>query len=172
MKKRTKEELFSVAVIEFFLYGWIGWVYETVLTSAAWGRFAERGTLHLPILPIYGFCALLLLFTLKRVENSAAVFLLGCAVTTAAELAASYLLPLFIEERLWSYAKWPLNFEGRISLFSSIIFGLLCLLLKKTLHPLCVRLTDRMSRRALSIAAGILLTVFFADLAAVAAFGK
>lgn len=172
MKEKTKAELFSGVIFEFFFYGLIGWLYETILTSAVWGRFAERGTLHLPILPIYGFCALFLLFTLKKTENGAAVFLLGCSVTTAAELAASYLLPFFIEEQLWSYAEWPLNFEGRISLFSSLIFGVLCMLLKKVFHPLCVRITGKMSKRTLLITAGILLAVFFADLAAVAFFGK
>ena len=48
-------------IIEFTLCGICGWIYETALTSYLWGEFAERGFLHIPVLPIYGVFAFILI---------------------------------------------------------------------------------------------------------------
>lgn len=166
---RIKTEKLSALVLEFTAYSFIGWLYETILTSAVWGRFAERGWLHLPICPIYGFCAMALLLIFRRVKNPALIFVVGTAVTTAAELAASYVLDLFIDDSLWDYDNWAFNFQGRIALGSSLIFGVLCVLLIKVLHPFAEYLTDKISGRILKIAAAITLAIIFADTVSVLA---
>lgn len=166
---RIKTEKLSALVLEFTAYSFIGWLYETILTSAVWGRFAERGWLHLPICPIYGFCAMALLLIFRRVKNPALIFVVGTAVTTAAELAASYVLDLFIDDSLWDYNNWAFNFQGRIALGSSLIFGVLCVLLIKVLHPFAEYLTDKISGRILKIAAAITLAIILADTVSVLA---
>ncbi len=170
MKKRTGLERFGALAIEFTLCGFAGWLYETVLTSAVLGEFAQRGVLHLPVLPIYGFGGLALTPLLKN-KRVPAVFLWGTALCTAIELAASYFLELFTPNRLWAYDSWPLNFDGRISLFSSLIFGALCVFLVKVLHPFACRLTEKAGSRALK-AASLLPAAMLADLAAILLFGK
>lgn len=160
---RIKTKKLSALVLEFTAYSFIGWLYETILTSAVWGRFAERGWLHLPICPIYGFCAMALLLILRRIKSPALIFVVGTAVTTAAELAASYVLDLFIDDSLWDYNNWAFNFQGRIALGSSLIFGILCVLLIKVLHPFAEYLADKASCRVLKIAAAITLAIIFAD---------
>lgn len=161
-----KFDKLSALILEFTAYSFIGWVYETVLTSAVWGRYAERGWLHLPICPIYGFCALALLLILCKIKNPFLIFLVGIAVTTAAELAASYVLDLFIDDPLWDYDNWAFNFQGRIALGSSLIFGVLCVLLMKVLHPAAEYLADKIGGRALKINAAITLAAILADTAA------
>lgn len=156
----------SAAVVEFVFYSFIGWTYETVITSISWGRFADRGWLHLPICPIYGFCAFFLLLLLGRLKGILPIFLSGTAVTTAAELAASYLLEIFTDERLWDYYDWKFNFDGRVSLFSSLIFGAMCVLLIKVLHPTAVKLAGKMSGRAVIGTAAVMLAAILADIAA------
>ena len=167
LKADTKK--LSALVLEFTAYSFIGWAYETILTSAVWGRFADRGWLHLPICPIYGFCAMALLLIFRRMKSPLLIFAVGTAVTTAAELAASYVLDLFIDDPLWDYDNWAFNFQGRIALGSSLIFGLLCLLLAKVLHPAAEYLADKVSGRAVRITAAIILAVILADTAAVLA---
>lgn len=166
--KHDFSEKIPALVIEFTIYSFIGWVYETVLTSAVWGHFADRGMLHLPICPIYGFCALALLLIFHKIKNVPAVFVLGTVLTTGAELAASYILEWFTDEPLWDYSHWALNFQGRISLGSSLIFGALCVILIKILHPAAVHIFDKISGRKIKIAAGVILAVILIDLAAVA----
>ncbi len=162
---KFKIEKLSAVILEFVLYGFIGWTYETVITSISWGHFADRGWLHLPICPIYGFCAFFLLLILGRLKSIPLIFLAGTAVTTAAELAASYLLEIFTDERLWDYYDWKFNFDGRVSLFSSLIFGAMCVLLIKVLHPAALRFAEKLPSPVLIGAAAVMLAAIFADTA-------
>ncbi len=154
----------SAWVIEFFFYSFIGWIYETILTTVIWGHFADRGMLHLPICPIYGFCAIVLILIFKKVKNVPMIFILGAFFTTAAELAASYFLELFTDERLWDYDNWAFNFQGRIALGSSIIFGILCVILIKFLHPLALKICEKINGRILDIIALVMLVLVIGDL--------
>lgn len=163
MTPRAKSETISALAIEFVFYGFIGWAYETILTSIVWGRFAERGWLHLPICPIYGFCAMALLLIFRKEKSVLKIFVFGTLLTTAAELAASYLLDFLLNKRLWDYYGWKFNFDGRIALGSSLIFGVLCVLLVKLLHPVAKYVTDRMSGRALKITAAVLIGAILID---------
>ena len=165
MKLKPDTKKLSALVLEFTAYSFIGWLYETILTSAVWGRFADRGWLHLPICPIYGFCAMALLLIFRRMKNPLLIFAAGTAVTTAAELAASYVVWDFADSRLWDYDNWAFNFQGRIALGSSLIFGVLCLLLAKILHPAAEYFSDKVSGRAIKITAAITLSVILADTA-------
>lgn len=160
-----KIEKISALALEFTAYSFIGWAYETILTSAVWGRFADRGWLHLPICPIYGFCAMALVLIFRNMKNPALIFAAGTVLTTAAELAASYIVWDIAGSRLWDYDSWAFNFQGRIALGSSLIFGVLCLLLAKVLHPAAKYLADKASGRTLKSAAAITLAVILADTA-------
>lgn len=151
-------------LLEFTVYSFIGWAYETVLTSIVWGKFAERGVLHLPLLPIYGFCSLLLILIFGRIKNIPLLFFLGGGIITALELAASYILEYIVPYRLWDYSDWALNFEGRISLFSSMIFGILCVLLVRVLHPAAEKIYQKIKPRTIIISAAICLIFILADL--------
>lgn len=162
-KKETVLKL-SGLTIEFVLYSLIGWVYETILTSVIWGRFAERGMLHLPLCPIYGFCSLFILLIFGRLKNVPLIFILGSLAITTAELAASYLLELFTDEKLWDYSAWALNFDGRISLGSSLIFGALAVLLVRVLHPLFLKVPGKIGKNAAVCTAIISLSAILADL--------
>lgn len=167
MMRKADTKKLSALVLEFTVYSFIGWLYETILTSAVWGRFADRGWLHLPICPIYGFCAMALLLIFRRMKSTVLIFAVGTAVTTAAELAASYVLDLFIDDSLWDYDNWAFNFQGRIALGSSLIFGVLCVLLVKVLHPAAEyfsnKASGRLGSRVLKITATIILAAIFAD---------
>ena len=161
MKRRIDQ--LSAIVIEFVFYSLIGWIYETILTSIAWGRFAERGWLHLPICPIYGFCGLAILLVLHKIKSVPLIFLFGTLFTTAAELAASYILELFVDKPLWDYNSWAFNFDGRIALGSSLIFGVLCVLLVKVFHPAAKLVTDKTGSTAKRVAAAVLLGAIAVD---------
>lgn len=160
---KTKLQLASELFCEFVLYSFIGWIYETVLTSIVWGEFAERGFLHLPLCVIYGFSAMLLILLLRKIKSPPLIFLAGGGIVTAIELAASYVLEAF-GQILWDYEDWALDFQGRISLGSSLIFGLMCLILMKLLHPFCLKIFEKIPPTSVKISALILLLAISADL--------
>lgn len=130
-----------VMAADFIIGGFIGWIYETVLTSIVWGQYAERGVLPIPILPIYGFFAVILPFFFKKEHNIFLIFIISTAGATIFELIGAYLTEALLHERLWSYTAWKFNyFDGRISLFSSLIFGAMSVLFVKCIHPLTEKL--------------------------------
>lgn len=137
----------TLYIMIFTVSSIIGWLYETILTSVRWGYFAERGFLQLPLCPIYGFGAIVLLLMFHHLKNSAVIFVVSTLVTTVIELVASYLLEYFLHMQLWTYKHWPLHFQGRISLWSSILFGALAVILIKVIYPLVKHGMEGLNRR-------------------------
>ena len=131
--------LFCAAAILFTICGICGWIYETAVTSYLWGRFADRGYLHIPVLPIYGVFSFIMLPVFKKHNGIFTVFFGGMAITTALEFICSYLIEWILDESLWSYKSWDFNFEGRISLYSSLAFGAMSVILIKAAYPLVIK---------------------------------
>ncbi|MBE5708750.1 MAG: hypothetical protein EGR51_02485 [Oscillibacter sp.] len=62
----------------FFLYCFLGWVWESCYVSAKRRQWVNRGFLHGPMLPIYGTGAVIILLATIPVRDSLwLVFLLG-----------------------------------------------------------------------------------------------
>ena len=137
------------------------WSKMMILRSIPFPVLAFGGVkakiVHAACAAVYGAMALLLLF---RRDHRWWVVLLGSAVlTTVLELAASYLLER-MGLRLWDYSAWPLQFEGRISVLSSLVFGVLALALVGGVHPLLRRFYEKAPvwlPCTLGIACGLLL---------------
>lgn len=152
----TKYKRICTYVIEFTICGMCGWIYETILTSYLWGRFADRGFLHIPVLPIYGFFAFILLPVFRKHNGFFTVFIGSTIITTVLELICAYAIEAVLHERLWSYRSWDFNFfDGRISLYSSLMFGVLSVILIKAVHPSVHKFADRMSAKTVSIIGSI-----------------
>ena len=58
------------------------------------------------------------------------------------EYIVSCILENVFDKRWWNYSDWPLNIKGRISLISSVGFGILSLLQIRVLHPLLERVEN------------------------------
>ena len=61
-KKRNIMQAYTVSqwFLFFFIYCFIGWVWESCYVSAKSGKWVNRGFLHGPALPIYGSGAIVL----------------------------------------------------------------------------------------------------------------
>lgn len=152
MKKASR---IAFVGFEFLCWSFIGWLYEITLTFIACGRYEDRGMLHLPLCPIYGFCGLIVLLTLGKIENKALFFAASTVLITVIEYAVSYILDKCFNLWLWDYFSWKFNLNGRVALGSSLIFGALALLMIKVLHPLANRIYDKLPEKV-TAAAGIL----------------
>ena len=149
-----KAALVGSYAFEFAVCGFVGWLYEVTVMYVMYRDYEPRGYLHLPILPIYGFFGLILLLIFRKHNNIFLVFLVSMAVTTAGELAASYIIEAVLHTQLWTYHMWKYNFQGRIALYSSLMFGGLSVLLVKAVHPL-TRLLYRKAPPTASLGLGI-----------------
>lgn len=127
---------------DFLAASFIGWLYETLLTWAVVGEYCDRGYLDAPLCPIYGVGALMMLALFGRLHNKGAVFAAAAVSATALELAASYIIEAALGYSLWDYSRWPLELDGRISALSSLVFGLMGVLLVFIIHPGMEKLAD------------------------------
>ena len=70
----------------FFIYSFLGWVWETFYVSTKHGEFVNRGFVSGPFCTIYGFGAISVYLILKPAENHVLLlFLGGIVVATVLE---------------------------------------------------------------------------------------
>lgn len=122
--------------IYWIIYAFLGWIIETLYTSIPKGAFQERGFLFGPIIPIYGFGALIILYLLDPFfESIFLVFVLGIIVTSILEYITSYIMEKIFHMRWWDYSNRKFNINGRICLRNSLLFGFLSVFLVEFIHP-------------------------------------
>lgn len=119
----------------FFFYSFFGWIFESTYVSLKSGHFVNRGFLRLPMLPLYGTGAVMMLWVSLPVQDSKLlVFLSGVVGATLLEYVTGYVMERLFKVRYWDYSKQPFNLHGYICLSSSIAWGFLTILMTEVLH--------------------------------------
>lgn len=150
----------------FLIYSVYGWVCETAYCSILFKKFVNRGFLNGPVCPVYGFGALALLLLLKGVpRNIAMIFFAGMIITTAIEYITAVLLEFLFHTKWWDYSNNKFNFQGRICLLNSIMFGALSVALVFIIHPALTGVMAMLTSSAKFWAAGLSAVVIASDLA-------
>lgn len=154
----------STVFLWFITYSFIGWAYESTLCSITQRKPVNRGFLNGPICPVYGFGALIIVFTLENVKgNLLALFLASAVLTCTLEYITSYLLEKLFKTQWWDYSKRRFNLNGRICLEGAIVFGLLSVLLMEFIHPFISGSIGRFSPTIRYILAGGIFLILISD---------
>ena len=161
--------------IYFVFYSIFGWLYEVFLEVVVyrWG-FSNRGVLFGPYCPIYGFGALILVFSLTKLKHKdirvgslkitpVLVFIGIVVITTIVELIGSYIMEALTGSWMWDYTRFAMNFQGRVALNPSLRFGAGGMVFLYLLQPLYERITGRLSKRGLNLVFGLMFVVIFVD---------
>ena len=99
----------------FFIYSFLGWVWETFYVSIKHGEFINRGFINGPFCTIYGFGAISVYLILKPIEdNLLFLFLGGIVVATLLEYITAVLMESIFHTSWWDYSDNKFNFQGRI----------------------------------------------------------
>ena len=175
MRGKTKWKKKQEYFLYFMMYSIIGWIYEVFLEVIVyrWG-FSNRGVLFGPYCVVYGFGAVVLLFSLYRLKarritvgkfsvTPVLVFAGIVFLTTVIELAASYLMEFTRGEWLWDYTRFSFNFEGRIALNPSIRFGIGGMVFLYVLQPLFSRAVEKLGEKKVAVISGLLALILAAD---------
>lgn len=135
------EYTLSQGILFFFFYCFIGWVWETLFVSVRKSiqqkkiLFINRGFLHGPFLPLYGFAVMFVLWLTIPVRNSIwKVYILGMFGITLLELITGVAMEFFMEMKYWDYSDWPFNWRGHICLFSSLFWGVCAVVVVRLIH--------------------------------------
>ena len=139
MQKPDWRQRFSLLIWGFVAAAFGGWLYEEICVYILYHKIYNRGMLHLTICPIYGFGAWGLYLLLRKVRNPALYFALSVLIASVFEYGCSYLLEFLFHRTYWTYEGWFLSIQNRISLVSSLIFGLLAVIFAKLILPLLAK---------------------------------
>ena len=152
-------------IMMFFIFCFVGWVWEVSLAFISEGMFVNRGTLHGPWLPIYGTGGVIILVLLKKLrEKPALEFVAAMVLCGCLEYFSSWYLEMTHDgQRWWDYTGYFLNINGRICAEGLLTFGLGGLAIVYLLAPVLDNLLSRIDARKLGIVAAVLLVLYCAD---------
>ncbi len=148
----------------FFLYCFLGWLWESCYVSVKKGEWINRGFLRGPIVPIYGFGAVIVLWlTLPVSSNLFLVFLLGMLGATALEYLTGAAMERQLHVRYWDYSSHRFNLKGYICPECSLAWGLFSVFLVKVLHPFVEQLVLQIPEVWADLLSLLCVIVFAAD---------
>ena len=148
----------------FFIYCFFGWIWESCYVSVKKRKWVNRGFLHGPLIPIYGFGAVTVLLVVIPVrEHLVLVYFLGMAAATVLEYVTGAAMEKLFKVRYWDYSEKPMNLHGYICLISSLAWGAFSVLLIHVIHMPVERLVLGMELGTAEILAFFTTVMFAAD---------
>lgn len=158
-------------IVAFFLFSFLGWIWESIYCIIRKHRWDNRGFLYGPVCPIYGCGSLVGIFIYDLIKDGYLpnikwwmVFILGFVVSMILEYFTSWLLEKLFKARWWDYSHVPLNINGRTSVPTSVAFGAAAVPIMKILIPLADRGLSLLSVFLLNIFALILVSIISVDI--------
>lgn len=156
--------LSSLAVI-FFVFSFIGWIWEISLRLITDGILINRGSLHGPWIPIYGFGGLSILLILYRYRNNIYKhFVYSMVVAGILEYSASLMLETIHHgKKWWDYSGYFLNLNGRVTLEGLIAFAIGGILAAYFVGPLIDDFLKKRNKRNVRLICILIGLLFLAD---------
>lgn len=152
-------------IFSFFIYSFLGYICEVAYCSICQRKLVNRGYLYMPICPIYGFGAILIILSMSSISKYwYLVLILGILLTSLLEYITSFLMELIFHMRWWDYSKRKFNINGRVCLRNSLMFGALVMLVIYLIHPLVLKLIGIMGINLIRVFNSILLSGLLIDL--------
>ena len=164
--------MISYYIVLFFIYSFIGYIYEVLYYLITERTLKSPGFLFGPVCPIYGFGALTVTFLITYTNffnvNDKYFNIKMFLFASIGSAILEYFVHLFLEKKFhavwWDYSHFPFNLEGRISLFTSIGFGVAGIFIPKTAIPFIINHINYLPAIFFEIAALILISIFTFDL--------
>ena len=157
---------FWSAFLIFILFSFIGWICEVIyvgVTSAH--KFVNRGFLHGPICPVYGFGGVVILMLPPSLYATwIPLFFASMILCTTVEYFVSWLMEKLFHTRWWDYSHYKIQLNGRICLMNSILFGFLGVVVIHFVYPLMTDLLNSLGQTWISISGMIILAVLSVDI--------
>lgn len=161
-------------ILIFIMFSVIGYLYEEILLVIYRKPMENRGFLHGPYLPIYGFGGIISIFSIGKlipldviVNNKSIkallIFLLITFISTIVELIGGFIMHKFFNLRLWDYSKRHINFKGYITPDASIRFGLGGIFIYYYMIPLLEKIINNYSIETMQISAIIAILIMGID---------
>lgn len=148
----------------FYFYCFFGWCFESAYVSIKEHRLVNRGFLHLPLLPLYGTGAVMMLWVSIPVRDSLIlVYLSGVVAATALEYVTGTVMEWLFKVKYWDYSNQKFNLNGYICLSSSIAWGFLTILMTEVVHRPVERIVLNLNPTLECVCTGVITALFLTD---------
>lgn len=157
---------FSRLFLLFTVYSIAGWISEVIYCGSIEKRFINRGFLHGPWCPVYGFGGLLVIGLLEPFKDN--IFILYPAafvITGILEYLTGRLLESLFHTKWWDYSERKFNIKGRVCLRNLLLFAAGGSIAVMFVHPRIAFVIDSFSPRIRQYTALALSAVFAVDFA-------
>lgn len=149
----------------FFIYGFLGWVLETVVAAAKQKRFVNKGLINGPCCMLYGVGACVVsafCYELRGIW----LFAAATIISTVIEWIAGHIIEKLYHEKWWDYSKVKWNLDGYICLTMSLMWGALCTVTVTWIDPLLLTVFKMIPVLAVKMILWVLFGILFVDVAA------
>ncbi len=155
----------SDALIFFYSFAIGGWIWEVIWCFVQENRFANRGTMYGPWIPIYGVGAVIVVIGLDKIKKDKWK-LFGVALLASAilEYATSFVMDFMFNSFYWDYHAMFMNLNGRICLAGILAFGIIAMIAVYVAGPALMKLKSRISDNLLRSILTVLTFFFVIDL--------
>ncbi len=151
-------------ILLFFIFSFIGWLWEVSIHFITDGGFVNRGVLHGPYLPIYGAGGVLILLFLNKLRQKPLFeFLATIILCGIVEYFTSFYLETVHHERWWNYDGYFLNLNGRICIEGLLIFGIGGFAVVYIVAPILDNLITKIKKKYLVVLCIALISIFVSD---------
>ncbi len=152
-------------ILMFFMFSFIGWLWEVGLHLYEDGVFVNRGFLKGPYVPIYGFGGIVILILLFRLRKKPiALFFTTIVLCGIMEYTTATVLDVLYHAQWWDYTGYFLNVQGRICAEGLLLFAVFGMITVYFLGPVCDNLFRKWRLRVAAPVCILLLLVFMGDI--------
>ena len=164
---------FIEILLLFFLYSFIGWIYETVAAAVKQKRFVNKGLVNLPFCTLYGGAAIFI--TVFGSELQGIWLYIGSVIMiTVFKWVSGRLIERIYHERWWDYSNKRWNIDGYAHLLDSVLLGIAAAAMIKWVNPLLLKAFGMLPHTLVMIVLWVLAVALVLDILAtlIAWYGK
>ena len=147
----------------FFVYSFLGWIWETLAAAFQKKKFVNRGLVNLPFCILYGIAAVFITVFCRELRGFW-LYLGSFILVTVFKWCAGHLIERMYHERWWDYSHRRWNVEGYISLVDSALRGALAMVMMKWGNALVVQLFRMIPGLCRGILIWLLVIFLFVDI--------
>ena len=157
---------FHIVFLIFIIFSIDGWISEVLYVGIFFEhKFVNRGFLHGPLCPIYGFGGLSILLLPQSLYSTwVPLFFASMIFGTIVEYLSSWILEKLFHTRWWDYSRYKFNIKGRVCLLNSVLFGVLGVVIIHFVQPFVMKFLSLFSDFVLNLSADIIAIALTVDL--------
>ena len=159
---------FRQAFLIFIIFSVVGWISEVLYVGIFHEhKFVNRGFLHGPVCPVYGFGGLVILILPPSLYSTwIPLFFSSMIMCTLVEYFVSWIMEKMFHARWWDYSHYKFHINGRICLLNSVLFGFLGVGVIHFIYPQLLNLLNWLGDVTIQVSTDVIAVVLAVDLVA------